>query len=244
MTTVLIADDHAASRSGLRMILEHADDIEVVGEAADGAVAVRNARALRPDVVLMDVRMPGTDGIEATRELAADGVAVLVLTSYDGDDAVFGAIRAGAAGFLLKTVEAPDLLDAVRRVASGEGTIAPGVARRVLAAVADHDAVRPAATGAAAGPSPTGGRESATAHVPASTEPPSTPSRRVADAGLTDRETELLIEIGRGASNSHIATRLGISLGTTKTHVSSILAKLGVESRTQAALLARDAGLR
>lgn len=223
MTSVLIADDHSAIRAGLRMILERADDIEVVGEAADGAVAVRNATRLQPDVVLMDVRMPGTDGIEATARLAAEGVAVLVLTTYDEDEAVFGAIRAGAAGFLLKTVEAPDLIAAVRRVAAGEGAIAPGVARRVFAAVAGEAPGGDSDRGDAAR------RADATA--------------RLAGANLTDREAELLAEIGRGASNGDVAARLGITLGTTKSHVSHILAKLGLESRTQAALLARDAGL-
>ncbi|GGA75875.1 DNA-binding response regulator [Pseudoclavibacter endophyticus] len=229
MTTVLIADDHAAIRAGLRMVLEHADGIEVVGEAADGAVAIRNARALRPDVVLMDVRMPGTDGIEATRELAAAGMAVLVLTSYDGDEAVFGAIRAGAAGFLLKTVEAGDLIEAVRRVAQGEGAIAPSVARRILAAVAGSEVGPSSADGHRDG-APRGGLGAEAA-------------ARVASAGLTERELELLGEIGRGASNGAIARRLGITVGTTKSHVSSILAKLGLESRTQAALVARDAGV-
>lgn len=221
MTTVLIADDHAAIRTGLRMIIESADDLEVVGEASDGAVAVRNARALRPDVVLMDVRMPGTDGIEATRVLAAENMAVLVLTTYDEDEAVFGAIRAGAAGFLLKTVDAPDLIAAVRRVAAGEGAIAPAVARRVFAAVGG-------ARGAA-GESDAERRRAARS--------------RLETAALTERETQILAEIGRGASNGDIAARNGITLGTTKSHVSRILAKLGVESRTQAALLGRDAGL-
>lgn len=224
MTTVLIADDHAAIRAGLRMILESADDIEVVGEAADGAVAMRNARALRPDVVLMDVRMPGTDGIEATRALAGEGMAVLVLTTYDEDEAVFGAIGAGAAGFLLKTIDAPDLIAAVRRVAAGEGAIAPAVARRVLAAVAGED-------GAPSSP------DRADAHRR------SEAISRLEAAGLTPRERAILGEIGEGASNGQIAQHGGITLGTTKSHVSRILAKLGVSSRTQAALLARDAGL-
>ncbi|WP_413450898.1 response regulator transcription factor [Georgenia phoenicis] len=134
---VIVADDHAAIRSGLRLILEGADDVTVVAEAADGAAAVTNARALRPDVVLMDIRMPGTDGITATRQIVADGLAdVLVLTTFDLDEYVFGALRAGAAGFLLKTADAATLLDAVRRVAAGEGVVAPEVTRRLLAAFA------------------------------------------------------------------------------------------------------------
>ena len=133
---VLIADDHAAIRAGLRMLLE-TDDIEVVGEAADGASAILNARALRPDVVLMDVRMPGTDGIEATSVIVAEGLAqVLVLTTFDLDEFVFGAVRAGAAGFLLKSATAESLQAAVRAVARGDGALAPEVTRRLLASVA------------------------------------------------------------------------------------------------------------
>ncbi|QTX03638.1 response regulator transcription factor [Agromyces archimandritae] len=133
---ILIADDHAAIRAGLRAMLD-GDGIEVVGEAADGAAAVRNARALRPDVVLMDVRMPGQDGIEATRLIAAESIAhVLVLTTFDVDDYVFGAVRAGAAGFLLKSATADTLRDAVRAVARGEGALATEVTRRVLARLA------------------------------------------------------------------------------------------------------------
>jgi DNA-binding NarL/FixJ family response regulator len=143
---VLLADDHAAVRAGLRLMLDAAPDVEVVGEAGDGAVAVRQASALRPDVVLMDVRMPGTDGIAATRAITAAGLAqVLVLTTFDIDDYVFGALRAGAAGFLLKTVEPHDLVAAVRRVAAGEGVLAPELTRRVLAAFASGPAGPPPA---------------------------------------------------------------------------------------------------
>lgn len=212
MIRVLLADDHAAIRAGLRMILEAAGDIEVVGEASDGAVAVRNARALSPDVVLMDMRMPGVDGATATRELAAEGVRVLVLTTYDEDDVVFAAISAGAAGFMLKTSEPRELVDAIRRVAAGQGVVAPEVTGRVLQAVGQR--VAPG--------------ESAEAV-------------RVREAGLTERELEILAAIGRGASNGDIAGEFHITLGTTKSHVSRILAKLAVDSRTRAALLARDA---
>ncbi|GIF37847.1 response regulator [Actinoplanes xinjiangensis] len=135
MIRVLVADDHAAIRAGMRLMLEQADDIEVVGEAADGAVAIRQTRALRPDVVLMDIRMPGTDGIQATREITAAGLAdVLILTTFDLDDYLFGALRAGAAGFLLKSVEPAALVEAVRRVAAGDGFLAPEVTRRLLTA--------------------------------------------------------------------------------------------------------------
>lgn len=206
---VLLADDHAAVRAGLRMVLEAADDVTVVGEASDGAAAVTNARALHPDVVLMDVRMPGVDGIEATRQVVEDGLAqVLVLTTFDLDEAVFGALRAGAAGFLLKTATPEELLTAVRRVAAGDGALAPEVVRRVLAA---------AVTGSAP----------AAAVVPAAVD------------DLTDREREVLTALGEGLSNSQIARSLVISEATAKTHVSRVLAKLGVTSRVQAALIAQ-----
>jgi DNA-binding NarL/FixJ family response regulator len=135
MIRVLVADDHSAIRTGMRLMLEQADDIVVVGEAADGVVAVRQAGALRPDVVLMDIRMPGADGIQATREITTAGLAeVLILTTFDLDDYLFGALRAGAAGFLLKSVEPATLVEAVRRVAAGDGFLAPEVTRRLLSA--------------------------------------------------------------------------------------------------------------
>lgn len=218
---VLVADDHAAIRSGLRLLLGTANDLDVVGEAADGRAAVANARALRPDVVLMDVRMPGMDGIAATAEIVAEGVAhVLVLTSFDLDDYVFGALRAGAAGFLLKTVGAEALADAVRRVARGESVLAPEVTRSVLDRV-----VLPSA-GSGGEERGAGGTEGADG---------------VAD--LTVREREILACLARGMSNADIAAHFVISEGTVKTHVSRVLAKLGCASRLQAAIVAREAGV-
>jgi len=210
---VVVAEDQAAVRAGLVMILHTDPGITVVAEAADGQEAVEAALRLRPDVVLMDVRMPRRDGISATRELAAAGVDVLVLTTFDLDEYVFGALRAGAAGFLLKDVEAADLVEAVHTVARGEGMIAPAVTRRLIREFAG---TRPRA--------------------PQRGEP--VPLER-----LTPREREVLACIGEGLSNQQIARRLRITETTAKTHVSRILTKLGVRSRVQAAIAAREAGL-
>lgn len=205
--TVLLADDHGAIRAGLRIMLE-AHGVEVVGEAADGDVAVRNAQALRPDVVLMDLRMPGRDGVSATREIVERGLSdVLVLTSFDEDELVYGALRAGAAGFLLKTVDAPTLVQAVHAVAAGDGALDPKVTRRALALVVQ--------------------------------DAPDAALETADQPELTTREREVLDGILNGWSNRQLADRLGISLPTVKTHVSNVLAKLGAESRSHAAALAR-----
>ncbi|WP_370961243.1 response regulator [Amycolatopsis sp. cg9] len=212
--TVLIADDHDAVRFGLSMILNHAEGIEVVGEAADGASAVRQARALRPDVTLMDVQMPGTDGITATRQLVAEGLTqVLVLTTFDLEEYVDEALRAGAAGFLLKSVEAPRLIEAVKLVAAGEGVLAPQITRRLISAFAE------------------------------STRSPAPATAPDGLGNLTEREREVLACLGEGLSNYQIGTRLYIGETTVKTHVSRVLGKLGLRSRVHAAILAQENGL-
>lgn len=213
MIRVLLADDHAAIRAGLRLLLEQAPGITVIGESADGDSAIANARALRPDVVVMDIRMPGVDGIQATAIITSEKLAdVLVLTTFDFDDVVFGALRAGAAGFLLKTAEAEAVIGAIRSVAAGDGVVAPEVTRRLLSAF-----------------------------IAQSSEP-----ARVTDQGfegLTPREYDILAVLARGLSNTQIATELTITEATVKTHVSRVLSKLKVNSRMQAAIVAREMGV-
>jgi DNA-binding NarL/FixJ family response regulator len=212
---VLVVDDQALVRAGFRMILEAEEDMDVVGEAADGREAVVEARRLRPDVVLMDVRMPEIDGIEATRRLLArDGLdtKVVMLTTFDMDEYVYDALKAGASGFLLKDVPPEQLVAGIRAVASGDALLAPSVTRRVI----EEFVRRP----------PTSVR----------TLPPKL-------AELTARELEVLRLIARGLSNAEIATELFVSETTVKTHVAHVLAKLGLRDRVQAVVLAYESGL-
>jgi DNA-binding NarL/FixJ family response regulator len=211
---VLIADDQALVRSGFRMILEARDDLEVVGEAENGERAIGLARELEPDVVLMDVRMPVLDGVEATRRLleAGSSARVIILTTFDLDEYVFEALRAGASGFLLKDVQPAQLVEAIRVVASGEALLAPSVTRRLL------------------------DRFAASLEASERKPPPELDS-------LTPRELEILRLVAGGLSNAEIARKLVLSETTVKTHVSSVLRKLRLRDRVQAVVLAYEAGL-
>jgi DNA-binding NarL/FixJ family response regulator len=214
---VAIADDQALVREGFRMILDAREDIDVVGEASDGAEAVELVARVEPDVVLMDVRMPGVDGLEATTQIVASGSSakIIILTTYDLDEYVFTALRAGASGFLLKDVRPQELADAVRVVAGGDALLAPTVTRRLL------DRLSGALPGAAAAP----------------------PRLEEVSDELTERELEVLRFVALALSNAEIADRLKVSEPTVKTHVSSILRKLGLRDRVQAVVLAYDVGL-
>ena len=213
--TVVIVDDQPLIRTGLRTMIEHAADLEIVGEAEDGEKAVALARRHRPDVVLMDIRMPLVDGIEATRRITADpdlgNVRVLMLTTFDLDDYVYAAIRAGASGFMLKDARPEDILSAVRVVAAGDALLAPSITRRLISELA----VRPI-------------------------DVPSPPAELGA---LTEREREVLALVGRGLSNAEIAERLYVSPATAKTHVSHIMTKLYARDRAQLVVLAYESGL-
>lgn len=214
MITVGIADDEALVRSGLAVLLRHEPGFEVVGEAADGLAALALVRERHPDVLLMDIRMPGIDGLEATRRLVGDpaaaGTRILVLTTFDHDENVFAALRAGASGFLPKDTEPQRLLDALRTVADGEALLAPRATRRLI-----EEFRR--------------------------TAPVASPSRRL--EGLTDRELDVLRAVAAGLSNAEISERLVISYATTKTHVSRLLSKLGARDRAQLVVIAFEHGV-
>jgi DNA-binding NarL/FixJ family response regulator len=234
---VLLVDDQRLVRSGFALMLSVEDDLDVVGEAANGADAVEQARALRPDVILMDVQMPVMDGIEATGRIVAENLGrVVILTTFDHDDYLFDALRAGAAGFLLKNADPEQLVDAVRAAGHGQALLSPEVTLRVIermAALSAPDAAAPDA-GAPAPQQPGAGR----------TEPRDGTSRHAdAIARLTDRERQVLRLMGRGRSNAEIAGELHLGAATVKTHVSNVLAKLGVRDRVQAVVVAHEAGL-
>jgi DNA-binding NarL/FixJ family response regulator len=216
VTSVLIVDDQPMQRFGFRMLLESQDDLTVAGEAGDGAEAVRLATRLHPDVVLMDIRMPGLDGIEATRHIVASGdrTRVLILTTFDLDEYAYDGLRAGASGFLVKDALPEELLSGIRAVATGDAVVAPSLTRRLLDAYVQH--------------------------LPA-TNAPQGPDPRI--AALTDREREILTVIAQGWTNSEIAARLHLAESTVKTHVSRILAKTGARDRVQAVIVAYDAKL-
>ncbi|MFF7469016.1 response regulator [Streptomyces sp. NPDC008092] len=214
MTTVLIVDDQALQRLGFHMLLEAEPDMTVVGEAGNGSEAVRMTAELRPDVVLMDVRMPGMDGIEATRRIAESGgrSRVLVLTTFDLDEYAYEALRAGASGFFLKDARPAELVVGIRAVAAGDSVISPGLTHKLI------DAYTARRSG----------------HSPEHT-------RRLAD--LTEREREVLTALATGATNAEIAERLHLAESTVKSHVSRILTKIGARDRVQAVIFAYDVGL-
>jgi DNA-binding NarL/FixJ family response regulator len=216
MIRVLLADDQALIRAGFRALIEHTDDIVVVGEATDGEQAVSLATTTRPDIVLMDIRMPGVDGLEATRRIADSqnlaGVRVLILTTFESDDYIYEALRSGASGFVVKDTEPAELVQAVRIVAAGDALLSPSVTRRLIADIAAK------------------GR-------------PDTAATAYRIDRLTDRERQVLALVGRGHSNDEIASNLFLSPLTAKTHVSRIMTKLAVRDRAQLVVIAYETGL-
>lgn len=247
---VLVVDDQPLMRSGFSMMLSAEDDIEVIGDAADGAAAIEACRELRPDVVLMDVQMPGMDGIEATTRIVDEGLSsVLILTTFDRDDYLFDALRAGAGGFLLKNSDPDDLVDGIRAVAHGHALLAPEVTRRVI----EKMTASPTAAGsdgmadAAGDTGPTGAAASGggTGHgvvVGSSSRAAGSGTTLALDA-LTAREREVLRHVARGLSNAEIAAELVVGEATVKSHVSACLSKLHLRDRVQAVVLAYEAGL-
>jgi DNA-binding NarL/FixJ family response regulator len=224
--TIVLADDQELVRAGFRVILESEPGFRVVGEASDGARAIEAVQELNPDVVCLDVQMPGVDGLEAARRIAAlpHPPAVLILTTFDSDDALFQALEAGASGFLLKNASPERLIDAVRTVAAGDALLAPDVTRRVISRATASAAAQPSATTTTAAPATTG-------------------DDALAAAGLTERETEVLRLLARGLSNAEIAAELYVGDATVKTHVSNVLQKLALRDRIQAVVWAFEHGV-
>jgi DNA-binding NarL/FixJ family response regulator len=250
MIRVLVVDDQSLVRAGFRTILDSEPGIQVVGEAADGEAAVTAVRALAPDVVCMDVQMPGVDGLEATRRLTADPAvtaAVLVLTTFDREDYLFEALSAGASGFLLKNSSPERLIDAVQVLARGDALLAPDVTRRVIEAAAGTHAAagfaRPAlapalAPAPASAPAPAPGPESVAGPESAPVRP--RPAAPAALASLTEREREVLVLLAEGLSNAEIAARMWVGEATVKTHVSKVLQKLALRDRVHAVVYAYE----